>query len=290
MNRASGGVWSRHQTPSRSMSSIGTAANRHRATSPCTKAIRATGESSPRPPASRARIGTAQARARARPVVIEPLVGRAPPARSDASHANELQAGDQEPARSASGPTRCRAARGRKGPMPAGPRRPDDRPDRRLVPPASPRASASVTTTNVQSPARATPIRTARVRGNHPPRDQRSTSRPAISTSASPRATVAMRNGWKIVNRRSCRTSMATQAPPSQTRTTREHDHKTNAREALHRHPDHRKRCQHQVSPPGQPLGHPPEMGQHVLGILKLDGQGPEILRRQALLERASRQ
>jgi len=46
---------------------------------------------------------------------------------------------------------------------------------------------------------------------------------------------------------------------------------------------------QRQVGPRGEPLGHPPKEGQHVLGTLKLDGQKPELLGREPLANRAER-
>src|SRR4051794_30434509 len=43
---------------------------------------------------------------------------------------------------------------------------------------------------------------------------------------------------------------------------------------------------QREVSAEGQPLWHPPEVGNHVLGTLQLRDQDPEFLRRQAVDER----
>ena len=117
-----------------------------------------------------------------------------------------------------------------------------------------------------------------------------------IRTNARPRATVPIRNGWKIVTRTRCSPSIAYQATPRPTTIAAsmiDNRHRAGREPVIggnggpQRLADRHHR-QRQIAEPREPLWPSPEVRKHVLGVLQLDAQDPEERRGQLAEERRS--
>ncbi len=176
---------------------------------------------------------------------------------------------------------RCEAGRGSAG-DPAMSRSPT-RPARQRSPPQSASRRPQIRRSRSPAVGRAiVPVRHSR------------TTRPAIRTRAIPRASVAIRNGWKTVTRTLCFISMAIpgRAEPDQDDGKRNHQPEPRRRPGFWSHLAIRRwlrsvalrtamirdrhRCEREVAAACKPLRHPPQMREHVLGALKLHAQEPE--------------